>query len=43
VIDDSNQPVATLEISGNSVLIGSKLFEVEGKSLVVTDIDQLNH
>ena len=43
VTDDSNQPVATLDVSGNSVLIGSKLFEVEGKSLIVTDIEQLNH
>ena len=43
VIDRSNQPVATLDISGNSILIGSKLFEVQGKSLVVTEIDQLNH
>lgn len=43
VTDDSNHPVATLDVSGNSVLIGSKLFEVEGKCLIVTDIDQLNH
>jgi len=42
VTDDTNQPVATLDISGNSILIGSKLFEVEGKSLIVTDIEQLN-
>ena len=43
VTDRSNQPVATLDISGNSILIGSKLFEVQGKSLVVIDIDQFNH
>jgi len=43
VTDDTNQPVAILDISGNSVLIGSKLFEVQGKSLVVIDIDQFNH
>jgi len=43
VTDDSNQPVATLDISGNSVLIGSKLFEIEGKNLIIIDIDQLKH
>ena len=43
VTDRSNQPVATLDMSGNSVLIGSKLFEVQGKSLIVIEIDQLNY
>jgi len=43
VTDRSNQPVATLDISGNSILIGTKIFEVQGKSLVVLDINQFNH
>jgi len=43
VTDRSNQLVATLDMSGKCILIGSKLFEVQGKSLIETDIDQLNH
>jgi len=41
VIDKNNKQVAELDILGNVMLIGTKLFEVQGKSLVEIDLDQL--
>lgn len=41
VIDKNNKLVAELDISGNATLIGTKLYEVQGKSLIEIDLDKL--
>ncbi|MDD4968357.1 MAG: PQQ-binding-like beta-propeller repeat protein [Paludibacter sp.] len=41
VIDKNNNPVAELDISGNTLLLGNKLFEVQGKNFVEIDLNQL--
>jgi len=41
VIDKKNELVAELEISGNALLRGTKLFEAQGNSFVEIEMDQL--
>ncbi len=40
VTDKNNRPIAQLDISGNAVLFGTKLFESSGNSLIEIDMNE---